>query len=126
MYFICCCSITNIVISLVAHKIHLNNQEKLTTRLNKLKVHRVNLQRTSWYLVRFTIDILITSLVSFTFFCLPVFFLFCFFGFFYFFFKLKITYSDKNSTMSDKNIFTLPISGNKTTFGLSNREATVF
>ena len=40
VYFMCCCGITNTVISFVAHKLHysyINNQEKYTTRSSKLK-----------------------------------------------------------------------------------------
>ena len=69
------CSFTNTVLSLVAqklHKIHMNNQEKVTTRSSKLKVHRANLQTISWYPVRFSTDIPFSFLVSFAF-CLLVF-----------------------------------------------------
>ena len=64
------CSITNTVISLISHKlhqIHMNNQEKFTTRSSKLKVHRANSQTISLYPVRFSLNIRFSSLVSFAF-----------------------------------------------------------
>ena len=53
------------VSSFFAHKlryIHMNNQEKLTTRLSKLKVHRANSHAISSYPFRFSSDILFSSL----------------------------------------------------------------
>ena len=73
VYFTCCCSITNANISHVAHKlhqIHMNNQEKFTTRSSALKVHGTNLQTISLYSITFSTDILFSSLVTF---CLRVF-----------------------------------------------------
>ena len=66
----CCWSITNTLISLVAHKlhqIHMNNQDKITTRWSKIKVHRANSLTKSSYLVRFSADIF-SPLVSFAYF----------------------------------------------------------
>ena len=49
----------------------MNNQENFTARSSKLKVHRANSQTISTHLVRLSIDILFSSLVSFAFcFCL--------------------------------------------------------
>ena len=45
----------------------INNQEKFTTRSNKLKLHRANSQAISPHPVRFSTDILFSSLVSFAF-----------------------------------------------------------
>ena len=73
------------VIFLVAHKLHricMNNQGKFTSRSSNLKVHRANSQTISPYPVRFSTDIIFSSLVSFDF-C-PLIFL-CFL-----FFKLKM------------------------------------
>ena len=53
----------------------MNNQEQFTTRSNKLKVHRANSQTISSYPVRFSTDIIFSSLVSFAF-CVLVFLLF--------------------------------------------------
>ena len=50
----------------------MSNQDKFTTQSNKLKVHRAKLQTISSYSVRFSVDILFSSLVSLLF-CLPVF-----------------------------------------------------
>ena len=69
MYLIRSCSITNTVISLIAHKLHsvqINNQEKFMARSGKLKVHRATSQTISSYSGRFSTDILF-SLVSFVF-----------------------------------------------------------
>ena len=75
-------------ISLIApkwHQIHINNQEKLTTRSSKLKVNRVNSQAISSYPLSFSTDILF---FFFSFFC---FLSSCFFVCLFFcFFKLKI------------------------------------
>ena len=58
-----------ILTSLNAHELHLNSYEQPgETRSSKLKVHRANLQTISSYLVRFSTDILFSSLVSFAFF----------------------------------------------------------
>ena len=68
LYFICCCSITNTVISLVAqklHQIHMKKQVKFTTRWNKLEVRRANSQTILSYPVRFSTDIIF----FFTLFC---------------------------------------------------------
>ena len=63
---------------------------------------------------RFSRDFFLSSLVSFAFFVfLFIFLLVCLF------FEIKNIYSDTHSTMRvvcDKNFFTQPISGNKTTF----------
>ena len=59
----------------------MNNQEKNTTRSNKLKVRGINSQTMLVYPVRFFTDILFLSLVSFAFYLLVI-----FVGFF----KLKI------------------------------------
>ena len=59
VYFICCCSITNTIISLVAHK-----QQVKTS--SKLKVHRTNSQKISSCPVSFSIfQIYSFSFVSF-------------------------------------------------------------
>ena len=70
---------------------------------NKLKVHRANSQTISSYPVRFSTDIVFSSLVSFVF-CLLV-----IFGFVLYIFD----YADGWAL---RKIFTGPISGNKTTF----------
>ena len=121
----------------------MNNQEKFTTRSNKLKVHRANLRTISSYPVRFANDIIVSrqifhrySLFFFSFLCLltSCLFLFLFFSFlffcFVFFFVLLFVYEWKiyilihirqYRRVDDKKFFTRPISGNKTTlfFGLS-------
>ena len=77
MYFICCYSITNTVISLIAHKlhwIHMKSQEKFKTQSSKLKVHRANLQTISLYPVRFYRY----SLFFYSFLCLLFSCFFCF------------------------------------------------
>ena len=109
VYFICCCSITNTVISLVTH--------------NKLKVHRANSQTISSHPFRFSTDIFFSS---FAFSCFV--FLVCLFGVFLGFFSLFFLKSKIYimihirlcGRVSARKIFTRPISGNKTTFfGLS-------
>ena len=63
-------NMTNTMIYLVAHKlhqIHMNNQEKFTTQSSKLKEHSANSQTILSYPVRFSTDILFSSLVSFAF-----------------------------------------------------------
>ena len=76
----------------------MNNQEKFTIRSSKLKVHRAYSQTISSYLVRFSTNFLISSLVSFA-----------------FFLKLKIY------ILIHTELCTRVISGNKTTFfGLTN------
>ena len=85
LYFICSCSITNTVISLVAHKLYqilINNQEKFMTRSSKLKVHKANSHSISSHPIKFFTDILFSSLVSFA---------FCFLDFL-FFKKIKNIY----------------------------------
>ena len=122
VYFICCCCITNTVNSVAAHKlnqIHMNNQEKFTTRPRKFKVHKANSQTISSCPDMFSIYSLFFSF--FCFFCLLVFFCFVlgFFFFFFFFFKLKIyilIHIWLCERVSNKKIFTRPISGNKTNF----------
>ena len=117
----------------------MNNQEKFTTRSNKLKVHRANLRTISSYPVRFANDIIVSrqifhrySLFLFSFLCLSTscLFLFLFFSFlffFCFFFVLFFVYEWKiyilihirqYRRVDDKKIFTRPISGNKTTLFL--------
>ena len=84
-------------------------QEKFTIPLSKLKVHRANSQTISSYPVRFFTDILFSSLVSFAFCVLAC----------LFFFWLKIyglIHIWLCGRVSDKTIFSWPISGNKTTF----------
>ena len=61
----------------------MNNQQKLTTRSSKLRVHRANSQTISLYLVRFSTDNRY-SLFFFNFFC----FFLSFFVFFCFLFPL--------------------------------------
>ena len=107
LYFICSCSITNTVISLVAHKLYqilINNQEKFMTRSSKLKVHKANSHSISSYPIKFFTDILFSSLVSFA---------FCFLVFL-FFKKIKNIYYDTHSTMRTGEWF--PVSRNKITF----------
>ena len=65
----------------------MNNQEKLTIRSSKLKVHRTNSQTISSYPLNFSTDILFSSLVSFAYCLLVVVFL------------IKNIYSDTHSTM---------------------------
>ena len=94
----------------------MNNLEKFTTRSNKLKVHRANLQRIS-YPVRFSTDVLFSSLVSFAF-CLL-------FGFGFVSMKLKIyilIHTRLCKQESDKNFFTQLIFRKKTSFFWSNYE----
>ena len=97
----CSATVTVItVISLVAHKlpwIHMNNQEKITRWLSKLKVHRANSQTISSYAVRFFTCILFFSLHSFAFFVFL--FVFCLFVCLFAFFEIKKIYSDTHSTM---------------------------
>ena len=118
--FICCCSMTNTVISLVAHKlhpIHMNYQEKVTTRPRSSKsVHRANSQTISSYSVRFSTDILFSSLASFAFCPLVIFVVFCLFlkSKAYILIHIRLCWQ-----VSDKNVFTQTISGNKTTFFLA-------
>ena len=86
----------------------MNNQEKFTTRASTLKVHRSNSQTKSSYLFRFFTDILFSFLVSFAFCLLAL-----------VFFKLKIfilIHIRLCGRVSDKKIFTRPISGNQNTF----------
>ena len=97
----------------------MKNQEKFTSRSNKLKKQGTNSQTISAYHVRYSLtgistDILLSSLVSFGF-CLVVVFLFvCLFVF-----KLKIyilLHIRQCRRVNDKNVFTQPISGHKITF----------
>ena len=122
----CCWSITNTLISLVAHKlhqIHMNNQDKITTRWSKIKVHRANSLTKSSYLVRFSADIF-SPLVSFAYFLSCFFFilflvLFLFYLIFliFCFFLIKIyIYWYTFNYAGGWVIFHLPISVNKTTF----------
>ena len=93
VYFISCCSITNTVISLVAHKlhsIHMNHPEKFRTRSCKLKVKSTQSKIANDVIV---VSRQIFHRYLFSFFC----FLFHFFGivvvvffvFFIYFFKLN-------------------------------------
>ena len=89
----------------------MNNQEKLTTRSNKVKVHIANSQTISFYPVRFSTDILFSSIVSFAFFFR--------FSFGLVFLKIKIyilIHIQLCGRVTDKNIFNRLISENKTTF----------
>ena len=105
----------------------MKNQEKLPTGSSKLKVHRANSQTISSYPVRFSTDIFFISF--FCFFCLVgggVFFLLFFFVFF---FKLKIynpIHIGLCGRVSDKNLFTRPFSGNKTTFFFGLMPANIY
>ena len=90
----------------------MNNQEKFMTQSNKLKVHRENSQTISLYPIAFSADILFSSLVSFSFCLLVVFFCVCYF-------KLAICiliHIRLCRLMSAKKIFTGPISRSKTNF----------
>ena len=82
-------------------------------------VHRANLQPISPYPVRFTADILFSSLLSFTFFVV-----------FSLFLKLKIyilRHIRLCGRVSERKVFTRPISGNKATFfGLNKEVCTIF
>ena len=69
----------------------MNNQEKFTTRSSKLKVRRANPQTISSYSVRFSTDIIFSSLVSFAF-CLVAFL-------FIYLFEIENIYSDTYLTM---------------------------
>ena len=116
----CSATVTVItVISLVAHKlpwIHMNNQEKITRWLSKLKVRRANSQTISSYAVRFFTYILFFSLHSFAFFVFL--FVFCLLVCLLFL-KLKryiLIHIRLCGWVSDIKIFIRPISGNKTTF----------
>ena len=113
MYFIRCCSIANTVISLNAHKlhqIHMNNQEKFTTRSSKLKLHIVNSQTVSWYPVRYSADILFSSLVSFAF-CLLIFLLFFKINKIFILIQIRLC-----KRVSDKNFFTSQFPESRITF----------
>ena len=72
---------------LLGRLVQMSNQEKFTTWSSKLKVHRANSQIMSSYLFRFSTDILFSSLVSFA---------FCYLGLY---FEIKSIYSDAHSTM---------------------------
>ena len=80
VYFICSCIITNTIISLI-FSFHINYIKFIGTTIRtsrfirKLKVHRANSQTISSYLVRFSTDIIFSSLVPFAF-CLLVFIIF--------------------------------------------------
>ena len=63
----------------------MNNQEKLTTQSSKSKAPRANL-----YPVRFSTDILFSSLVSFVFLFLLI-----------YFFEIKNIHCDKHSTLRE-------------------------
>ena len=52
----------------------MNNEENFVIQSSKLKVHRANLQTISSYPVRFSANILFSSLLSFVFFVFFVFF----------------------------------------------------
>ena len=98
----------------------MNNQEKFTTRASTLKVHRSNSQTISSYPVGFSTDFPFSFLLSFAF-CLVLFPFFCFFEFAVFILKLKIfilIHIRLCGQVSDKKIFTQPISGNKNDFFL--------
>ena len=69
----------------------MNNQQKLTTRSSKLRVHRANSQTISLYLVRFSTDNRY-SLFFFNFFCFFLSFFFLFFFCFLYFFTWKKEY----------------------------------
>ena len=100
VYFICCCCITNTVNSVAAHKlnqIHMNNQEKFTTRPRKFKVHKANSQTISSCPDMFSIYSLFFSF--FCIFCLLVLFCAGFFFVFFVFFEIKNIYSDTHLTM---------------------------
>ena len=90
----------------------MNNQEKFTTRSSKVKVHRTNSQTILSYPVRFSTDILFSSLVSFfAFLCLLVFLLQ--------WLKLKIyvlIHIWLCGRVNDKEILSQPISVSKITF----------
>ena len=97
----------------------MNNQEKFTTRTSKLKIRRAYSQTISSYPVRFSTDILFSYLVSFAFCLLVLLFFLRFFCFFCFIFKSKIyilIHIRLCGRVSDKKIFTRPISGNKINF----------
>ena len=100
----------------------MSNQEKFRTRSSKWKIRRANSQTLSSYHVRFSTDILFSSLVSFDFCLLP---------FFMVYLKLQIyilIYIWLCGLVSDKKKkkFTWPISGNKTNFlfGLTPKVST--
>ena len=92
----------------------MNNQEKLTIRSSKTKVHRTNSQTILLYFLGFSVDIFFSSLVSF------VFWIFVFVVVVVvvlFWLKIHILIGIRLSgRVSDKNPFTQLISGNKTTF----------
>ena len=95
----------------------MNNQEKFRSPSNKLKSTQGKFANEPLCSVWFSTDIPFSSLGSFAF-CLLF---FCFF-FFVFFWKIRIYFEyilihiRLWGLVSDKNIFTRPISGNKTTF----------
>ena len=94
---------------------------------NKLKVHRANCHTISLYPVRFSTDIVNNNNIFFLLFFFGFFFLFYFFfGFFCFLFLCVWFFCLKQKIyilihiwlcgrVSDEEIFTRPISGNKTT-----------
>ena len=90
----------------------MSNQDKFTTRSNKLKVHRAKLQTISSYPVTFSVDILFSSLVSLLF-CLPVFLFLNYTITHFFFFEMHIWLCGR---VCDKKVFTRPISGNRINF----------
>ena len=98
----------------------MKNQKKFTSRSNKLKKQGTNSQTISAYHVRYSLtgistDILFSSLVSFAF-CLVAVFFVCLFAF-----KLKIyilLHIRQCRRVNDKKIFTQPISGHKIAFFL--------
>ena len=98
----------------------MNNQEKFTIRSGKLKLHRANSQTISSYPVRFSTDIIFSSLAFFAFF-----FVFLFFSFFVVILIKNIyilIHIWLGGWVSDKKIFTCPIYGNKTVFFWSDLE----
>ena len=96
----------------------MKNQKKFTSRSNKLKKQGTNSQTISTCHVRYSLtgistDILFSSLVSFGF-CLVAVFFACLFAF-----KLKIyilLHIRQCRRVNDKNFFTQPISGHKIAF----------
>ena len=71
----------------------MNNHEKFTTGRSKLKLHTANSHIISSNPIRFSTDILFSSLVSF------YFYLIIFAFFFFFFFEIENIYSDTDSIM---------------------------
>ena len=104
----------------------MNNQKKFTTQSSKLKGHRANSQTISSNPIRFSTDFLFSPLVSFAFFIIYLLaFFVCLFVCLFVCFWLKIyilIHIQLCGRVTDKKIFSRPISGNKTSFFWPKRQ----